>query len=104
MRSDFRVNWSKLIHGLYAALFLLVAGWAGLFFLQMHRELTALRVQEAENRERLAAAETRLREQREYLERLQRDPALVERVIRRKLGYARPEEFVFRFEESTPRP
>jgi cell division protein FtsB len=32
------------------------------------------------------------------LERLRTDPAYVEKVIRRKLGYARPEEYVFRFE------
>jgi cell division protein DivIC len=93
------VNWSKAINSIYAALFLVVAVWAGLFFLQMHRELTALRAQENQNRQRLAAAEAKLKEQQEYLARLQRDPELVERVIRRKLGYARPEEFVFRFEE-----
>jgi cell division protein DivIC len=93
------MNWSKAIHGIYTALFLAVAAWAGLFFLQMHRELTALRAQEENNRRRLAAAEAKLREQREYLDRLQHDPALVERLIRRKLGYAKPEEFVFRFED-----
>lgn len=93
------MNWSKAINSIYAALFLVVAVWAGLFFLQMHRELTALRAQETQNRQRLASAETKLKEQQEYLARLQRDPELVERVIRRKLGYARPEEFVFRFEE-----
>lgn len=93
------MNWSKAINAVYAALFLVVAVWAGLFFLQMHRELTALRGQESDNRRRLAAAEARLKEQQEYLARLQQDPELVERVIRRKLGYARPEEFVFRFEE-----
>lgn len=97
------MNWNKAINGCYAALFVVVAIWSGLFFLQMHRELTALRAQESENRRRLAAAETKLREQREYLDRLHHDPELVERVIRRKLGYARPEEFVFRFEEPAGR-
>jgi len=97
------VNWSKAINAVYAALFLVVALWAGLFFLQMHRELAGLRAQEAENRRRLDAAEAKLKEQQEYLARLQQDPELVERVIRRKLGYARPEEFVFRFEEPAGR-
>lgn len=97
------MNWSRTINAVYVALFLVVAGWAGLFFLQMHRELTALRVQEADHRRRLAAAEARLKEQQDYLARLQQDPELVERVIRRKLGYARPEEFVFRFEEPAGR-
>ena len=97
------MNWNRAINTVYAALFLVVTGWAGLFFLQMHRELTALKAQEAENRQRLAVAEARLKEQQEYLTRLQNDPELVERVIRRKLGYARPEEFVFRFEEPAGR-
>jgi len=30
--------------------------------------------------------------------RLRTDPAYVERVIRRQLGYAKPDEFIFRFE------
>ncbi len=93
------MNWSKTINLVYAALFLAITVWAGLFFLQMHRELTALRAQEESNRKRLAAAEAKLREQQTYLERLRNDPELVERVIRRKLGYVKPQEFVFRFEE-----
>jgi cell division protein FtsB len=43
--------------------------------------------------------ETKLAEQELVLERLRSDPAYVERVIRRRLGYAKPDEFVFRFEE-----
>jgi len=93
------VNWRKTINGIYAALFLAVSAGAGLFFLRMHRELTALRVQEEANRAKLATVEAKLKEQRDYLERLRHDPELVERVIRRKLGYTRPDEFVFRFEE-----
>lgn len=93
------MNWNKLIYGVYAALFVGVSLYAAAFFLQMNRELNALRSQEAANRERLAAHQARLREQEEYLERLRTDPALVERVIRRKLGYTNPQEFVFRFQE-----
>jgi len=43
--------------------------------------------------------EARLREQEIVLERLRSDPAYVEKVIRRRLGYAKPDEFVFRFPE-----
>jgi cell division protein FtsB len=32
------------------------------------------------------------------LERLRSDPAYVEMVIRRRMGYAKPDEFIFRFE------
>ncbi len=49
--------------------------------------------------ERLLVAEQRLRDQEEQLRRLRRDSAYVELVIRRRLGYADPNELVFRFEE-----
>ncbi len=94
------MNWSKLINGTFTALFVAVTVWAAAFFIQLHRDLTVLRAQEADNHRRLAAAEIRLREQEKYLDELRHDPALVERIIRKKLGYARAGEFVFRFEES----
>jgi cell division protein FtsB len=98
------VNYSKLILGFYAALFVGVALWAATFFVQMQRDLTTLRLQESAGRRRLEEAQARLQEQEKYLDRLQHDPALVERIIRQKLGYARSQEFVFRFEEAGNRP
>ena len=93
------MNWPRVISGVSLAIFAAVAVWAAVFFLEMHRELTALRAQEAANQRRLEEAQARLAERQRYLDRLQHDPSLVEDVIRRKLGYARSEEFVFRFEE-----
>ncbi len=80
-------------------LFAAVVLWAATFFIQMHREWTALNVQEINNQRRLAEAHARLQEQEEYLDQLRHDPALVERIIRQKLGYAREREFIFRFED-----
>ena len=54
---------------------------------------------ESHNRRRLAEAQERLREQERVLERLRSDPAYVDKVIRKKLGYAEPDEFIYRFEE-----
>jgi cell division protein DivIC len=93
------VNFRKMILGFYAALFVAVALWAGVFFLQMQRDLTTLKVQEAANQRRLAEAEARFEVQEKYLDQLRHDPALIERIIRQKLGYAKAQEFVFRFEE-----
>jgi cell division protein DivIC len=93
------VNFRNLIIGFYTLLFIGVTLWAAVFFLQIHRELTALKAQEAENQRRLAESEAKLLAQQEYLDKLRNDPALVERIIRQKLGYARAEEFIFRFEE-----
>ena len=93
------MKFSQLILGFYAALFVAVTLWAGVFFVQMHRDLTLLKVQEAANQRRLAEAVSRLQTQEKYLDQLRHDPALIERIIRQKLGYARAQEFVFRFEE-----
>jgi len=98
-----RMNWHKLISGVFAALFVGVAVVAAAFFLELQRDLTVLRRNEAAQQARLADVRRRLAEQERRLERLRHDPALVEEIIRRKLGYVREGEFVFRFEEpATP--
>jgi cell division protein FtsB len=93
------MNFRQLTLGLYAVLFTAVTVWAVGFFVQMQRDLTTLRMQESTGQRRLAEAEARLQQQEKYLDRLRHDPALVERLIRQKLGYVRDQEFVFRFEE-----
>lgn len=93
------MNIRKLILGVFCALFAAVTLWAVTFFVQMQREITALRTQESINQRRLAEAEARLQAQEKYLEQLRHDPVLVERLIREKLGYSKPQEFVFRFED-----
>jgi cell division protein DivIC len=93
------VNWSKLILGALGVAFVAVTLWAVSFFVQMHRDITALRAQETLNQRRLADAEAKLVAQEKYLDQLRHDPALVEKLIREKLRYAKDEEFVFRFEE-----
>ncbi|MBP7143166.1 MAG: septum formation initiator family protein [Opitutaceae bacterium] len=69
------------------------------FFWQTRRELEQLRGQEVRTRNRLAELQVRLSEQEKILQRLREDPSYVERVIRRRLLYAKPDEFVFRFED-----
>ena len=93
------MKFRKLILGFYAALFVGVTLWAGVFFLQMQRDLAALKAQEMANERRLAEAEARFQAQEKYLDQLRHDPALIERIIRQKLGFAKAQEFVFRFEE-----
>jgi cell division protein FtsB len=93
------VNYSKLIIGFYSLLFAGVALWGVTFFVQMQRDLTILRIQENASLRRLDEARARLQAQEKYLDRLQHDPALVEQIIRQKLGYAKSAEFVFRFED-----
>lgn len=92
------VNLRRLIISFYFLLFLTLAAGSGIFFWQTRQEYTTLRRTEAESRRRLAEAQEKLREQERILERLRTDPAYVERVIRRRLGYAKPDELIFRFE------
>ncbi len=88
----------RFIITLYLVLFVSLAGGAAGFFWQTRAEYNQLKDMEAASRARLALAEERLRDQQRMLDRLRSDPAYVEMVIRRRMGYAKPDEFIFRFE------
>jgi len=93
------MNLRRLIVGLYLLVFLAVGAASGLYFWEAHEEYDRLQQIEAAQHRRLAEAEARLQEQEKILERLRNDPVYVEKVIRRRLGYAKPDEFIFRFED-----
>jgi cell division protein DivIC len=95
----FNVNVRRLIVGFYFVLFLGVGLTSGVFFLQARAEYDQLKQQEAASRRRLEDATVKLREQEKIIERLRNDPVFVEQVIRRQLNYAKPDEFIFRFED-----
>lgn len=92
------MTFRRSVAAFYALLFVALTLFAGVFFVDTHRELTAMREREAENRRLLAQLKQKLADQRVTLDRLQHDPAYVERVIRERLGYARPGEMVIRFD------
>lgn len=94
------MNLRHCILYVYLALILGIGAAGGLFFVDARAEYTRLLTIQAENRRRVAEAETRLKYQEQVLERLRSDPAYVETVIKRKLGYAGPNEFIFRFTEN----
>jgi len=95
----FNVNVRRIIVGFYFVLFLGVGLTSGVFFLQARAEYDQLKQQEAASRRRLEDATAKLREQEKIIERLRNAPAFVEQVIRRRLNYAKPDEFIFRFED-----
>ena len=97
--AKFTVNVRRLIVGFYFVLFLGVGLTSGVYFLQARAEYEQLKQQEAASRRRLEDSMARLREQEKIIERLRNDPAFVEQVIRRRLNYAKPDEFIFRFED-----
>ena len=85
------------------SLYLLLFGGLGVtgayLLMDARAEYNRLEQVEATNRGRLAEVQERLRSQERVLDRLRNDPAYVDRVIRKKLGYAKPDEFIFRFED-----
>jgi cell division protein DivIC len=73
--------------------------WAGGLLLEARDEYVQLKKTQAAAEAKLAAARTRLAEQQRVLERLKSDPVFVDKVIRTRLGYARPDEWIFRFDQ-----
>lgn len=93
------MNLRSIIVGLYLLLFVGVGLASAGFFLQTRAEYNRLKQLQVESERRLAEAEARLREQERILQRLRSEPEYVEKVIRRKLLLAKPDEFIFRFED-----
>lgn len=98
------MNWNKIITVAFLLLFVVIGGYAAVFFLEMNRELTLLRGQEAAYQQKLADAQAKLAAQEKYLAELRGNPRVVEEVIRKKLGYVREQEFIFRFEDNNRLP
>jgi len=88
----------RVIRWTSALLFVVVGALSGMFFFRTYQEYARLKEIEAESRQRLAEAQARLGQQKVELERLRSDPAYVRRTIRRQMGYARPDELIFRFD------
>jgi cell division protein FtsB len=84
---------------LYLVVFLGVSVAAWLYFDDARKEYRHLREVEAQNRMRLDEAERELRREEVILQRLRTDPAYVEQQIRRRLGYAKPDDVIFKFEQ-----
>ena len=90
--------WSKLtkvVVGLVVVAFLLLIGMCYLPLIQqnerMRREVLRLDAQ-------LQKEEEKSRQLKTEIEALRNDPKTIERLMREKLGYARPDETVVRFE------
>jgi len=91
------LNLRRLILGAYFALFAALAVAAGLYFVNTREQYDRLKLTQADNRRQLAILEKHLQEQQQTLQRLRTDPAYVEWIIRRNLGYAKPEDKIFSF-------
>lgn len=89
----------RFILFLFLSLFMAAGIGFTVLFRQTYREYTTLKTRQALHQQRLSDAEANLKEKEVRLYRLRHDPAYIERTIRQLLGYAKPGELVFRFEE-----
>ena len=92
------MNLRRFILSLYLLFILGLGVAAGVYFLEARAEYDRLRAIEAKNQTLLAEAEARLKRQEKILERMRTDPDFVAQVIRDKLGYVKPNENLYRFE------
>lgn len=60
-------------------------------------QLNYLKTRDREYANRIKEIEQNLSAKDEYLEKLLTDPIFLERVVRERLGYTRPEEYIYRF-------
>lgn len=71
----------------------------GTILLQTWREYQAFSQDEAQLRARLEQLQEQNAYQRQYLMRLLDDPVFFEKVVRARLGYSRPGDIIFKFEQ-----
>ncbi|OUV91232.1 MAG: hypothetical protein CBD09_01930 [Puniceicoccaceae bacterium TMED149] len=79
-------------------LFFLIFFFSGLIF-RTYQELKSFQQREYRLEQRLAETEAEFRRKEVYFKRLLEDDEFLERVARQRLGYARPDELIFRFTE-----
>ncbi len=79
---------------------LLCVGALGIMTIELYEtrnQLSYLQTRHAEYQERIKEIEQDLAAKDEYLDKLLTDPVFLERVVRERLGYSRPEEWIYRF-------
>ncbi len=93
------LNPRRIIFVTYAVVLAALSIAAGAAFFDARAQYRQLKMMEVANRQKLAAAQARLHEQEQMLERLKTDPEFVERAVRQRLKYAKPGELIYRFED-----
>lgn len=87
----------KSIYLLFGALILFVGIGFTLILLKTNRESKSFKLNEKNLEHALTQAQTQVHIQEDYLKRFHQDPKFREWVARKRIGYARPDEIIFRF-------
>ncbi len=90
---------AKGLSGLMLLLLLAVTVAFVAVLLQTYREYRHLQSRENALQAELEGLREELSRQDEYLRLMLEDPAFLERIVRQKLGYVRPDETIFLFED-----
>ena len=93
--------WSKLTKVVVGLIVLAVLLLIGMCYLPLIQENTRMRAQILKLDRQLEAETNRLNQLQTQIDAMQNDPKTVERLAREKLGYAKPDEIVIRFESNT---
>ncbi len=64
---------------------------------QTRNQLSYLKSRDLEYSAKIIRIERDLAAKEEYFDKLLKDPVFLERVVRERLGYTRPEEWIYRF-------
>ena len=67
--------------------------------IRTYNELKNFQMREARLEQRLLEVESEFKRKEAYYKRLLEDDSFLERVARQRLGYARPDELIFRFND-----
>lgn len=84
--------------GILATFTLLLMLFFTMAMIRTYREYAHFQEREQRITRELAQVRNEFARREAYLDRLLNDPEFLERVARERLGYARPDEWVFRFE------
>jgi cell division protein FtsB len=93
--------WSKLTKVVVGLVVLAVLLLIGMCYLPVIQENARMRSQIFKMNLQLQAEEEKSRDLQTQVDALLHDPKTIERLTREKLGYAKPDETVVRFEPST---
>jgi cell division protein FtsB len=96
--------WGLLTKGVIFLLLLAVLVAVAFWYLPLIQQNERMRKEILRLQAQVNEEEEKGREMRAWIESLQNDPKAVERIAREKLGFARSNETVIRFESPTNRP
>ena len=89
---------AQIVLGLLSTLLALAVLSFSALFLQSYREFEYFKSKEMELEKQLSHLKVKISQKEKYLDLVLHEPDFLERVVRQKLGYARPDETIYRFE------